>query len=369
MPFVSIIVPVYNVEPYIRECVDSIIGQTCADWELILVDDGSPDGCPMICDEYAAMDGRIKVIHQKNAGVAVARNTGLDVAQGEWIWFVDSDDVVDMSHVDDAAEWLREHPEIDLVMFDLETFKDGEAVPARHGKFVVADTHLSKNDFLMKHICYHHPRLWYHRRGMAGIPHSHPLDRHPRPRSTDFGNIGQLTSGTSVPRNTGAGTGGTPDTCLPPVRFTRGMKTGEDGEFQYKYLMRCKKPARVFSTIYYYRQREGSATNMSDSRLQVVKDTVQVYRNLLAFMQEEHVKLEPWLTIRLQGTMKILLYSISKSRLQNHDQIQTTIRNIMRSYSQAGYHTFNAPLFKIAYRSVRLYCFLLKINLYLKGLK
>jgi len=95
MPVISIIVPVYNVEPYLRRCVDSILVQTFADFECILVDDGSTDNCPTICDEYAEKDNRVIVIHQKNAGVSAARNTGLDVVCGEWIGFVDSDDWCD----------------------------------------------------------------------------------------------------------------------------------------------------------------------------------------------------------------------------------------------------------------------------------
>jgi len=92
MPQISIIVPVYNVEPYLRKCIDSIITQTFTDFECILIDDGSPDNCPAICDEYAAKDNRLFVIHQKNAGVSAARNAGLDIAQGELTGFVDSDD-------------------------------------------------------------------------------------------------------------------------------------------------------------------------------------------------------------------------------------------------------------------------------------
>ena len=95
MPQISIIVPVYNVEPYLRKCIDSILAQTFTDFECILIDDGSPDNCPAICDEYAAKDSRIIVIHQKNAGVSAARNAGLDIARGEWIGFVDSDDWCD----------------------------------------------------------------------------------------------------------------------------------------------------------------------------------------------------------------------------------------------------------------------------------
>lgn len=98
MPNISVIVPVYKVEPFIRRCVDSILSQTYEDFELILVDDGSPDNCGAICDEYAAMDGRVQVIHQKNGGLSAARNAGIDFvfanSRSQWLAFVDSDDWV-----------------------------------------------------------------------------------------------------------------------------------------------------------------------------------------------------------------------------------------------------------------------------------
>ena len=91
-PFFSIIIPVYNVAPYLRECLDSVLAQTFTDWEAICVDDGSTDCSGAILDEYAAKDSRFRVIHQPNAGVSAARNKGLDIVQGQWIWFVDGDD-------------------------------------------------------------------------------------------------------------------------------------------------------------------------------------------------------------------------------------------------------------------------------------
>lgn len=98
MPQISVIVPVYKVEPYIRRCVDSILAQTFMDFELILVDDGSPDNCGKICDEYAQKDPRVQVIHQKNGGLSAARNTGIEWAfansDSQWLTFVDSDDWV-----------------------------------------------------------------------------------------------------------------------------------------------------------------------------------------------------------------------------------------------------------------------------------
>ena len=95
MPQISVIVPVYNVQRYLRRCVDSILSQTFSNLEVILVDDGSPDRCGAICDEYAAADPRVKVIHKPNGGLSSARNAGIEAAAGEYLAFVDSDDWLD----------------------------------------------------------------------------------------------------------------------------------------------------------------------------------------------------------------------------------------------------------------------------------
>jgi glycosyltransferase involved in cell wall biosynthesis len=100
MPELSIIVPVYKVEKYLPKCLDSILAQTFKDYELILIDDGSPDRCGRICDEYAVRDSRITVIHQGNEGVSSARNKGLAIAKGRYVTFVDSDDAVDTNAYD-----------------------------------------------------------------------------------------------------------------------------------------------------------------------------------------------------------------------------------------------------------------------------
>lgn len=94
-PLISVIVPIYKVEDYLQECIESIINQTYDNLEIILVDDGSPDRCPVLCDEYAQKDGRIKVIHKSNGGLSDARNAGLDACTGEIVSFVDSDDFID----------------------------------------------------------------------------------------------------------------------------------------------------------------------------------------------------------------------------------------------------------------------------------
>ncbi len=107
-PVISVIVPVYNVEPYLEECVRSIQNQSLREIEIILVDDGSPDNCPQMCDRYAGEDGRIRVIHQKNAGVSAARNAGLRAARGDYIAFVDSDDWVHPDYLSVMQEHM--HP-------------------------------------------------------------------------------------------------------------------------------------------------------------------------------------------------------------------------------------------------------------------
>lgn len=95
MPEISVIVPVYKVEKYLDRCIESIVNQTYPDFELILVDDGSPDGSPILCDKWAEKDSRVHVIHKKNGGASSARNAGLEIAKGNWIAFADSDDWLD----------------------------------------------------------------------------------------------------------------------------------------------------------------------------------------------------------------------------------------------------------------------------------
>lgn len=99
-PKISVIVPIYNAVTYLSCCLDSILAQTFIDWELILVDDGSPDLCGVICDDYAKKDSRIRVIHKPNGGVSSARNSGLDVAKGEYICFIDADDKIDSRYLE-----------------------------------------------------------------------------------------------------------------------------------------------------------------------------------------------------------------------------------------------------------------------------
>ena len=117
MPFVSIVVPVYKVEKYLERCIKSLISQTLSDIEIILVDDGSPDQCPALCDAWAERDGRIKVIHKNNGGLSSARNAGMCIARGKYIGFVDSDDHVEPDMYQ-KMYFAAEQYQVDFVMSD-----------------------------------------------------------------------------------------------------------------------------------------------------------------------------------------------------------------------------------------------------------
>ena len=156
---VSIVIPIYNVEKYLRECVDSVLRQSYKDLEIILVDDGSPDRCGEICDEYARIDSRITVIHKPNGGLSDARNAGMELASGKYIYFVDSDDYI----LDDAIEKLvaaSERYRTDILILDALNYNEKGFTPPfmesliHKGKYplsygtVVLNKMFDKNDYI-----------------------------------------------------------------------------------------------------------------------------------------------------------------------------------------------------------------------------
>ncbi len=129
-PLVSVVIPVYNVEKYLERCVDSVLAQTYPNVEIILVDDGSPDGSPAICDRYAAEHNNISVVHKPNGGLASARNAGMKVMHGEYLFFIDSDDWIDPETLEELVE-IAERTGVDFVRYSpmyagWPNHKDGE---------------------------------------------------------------------------------------------------------------------------------------------------------------------------------------------------------------------------------------------------
>lgn len=322
--FISIIVPVYNVENYLRECLDSISQLKAFSWEAILVDDGSTDTSGQICDEYAKLDSRFRVIHQKNVGVSAARNAGLDAAKGEWIWFVDSDDSINPDFEFSNPEVLND---ADYVLFDMRKFRDGEELNSLdHQKSTVKCTDLSKNDFLCKYQCNHHQRLFY-KKTLVMIEHHQRL------------------------------------------AFSLGTRVGEDLEFQYKYLTRCQRPARLDAVLYNYRLREGSATQDNNYRRKNLEDLPQVIKRLLKWCKDENVKPEPWLEMRIQQMFQNLLYSASLVKAVNKKTLQSTVRQFLDAWSNQGFEFPKSAKMKLAHWSVIAYFIINKLYLRIKGIK
>lgn len=322
--YLTIIVPVYNVERYLRTCLDSIAQLKAFSWEAILVDDGSTDTSGQICDEYATQDSRFRVIHQKNAGVSAARNAGLDAAKGEWIWFVDSDDSINPDFEISNPEVLDD---ADYVLFDMRKFHDGEELNSLgHQKSTVKCTDLSKNDFLCKYQCNHHPRLFYKKTWVM-------IDHHQR------------------------------------LAFSLGTRVGEDLEFQYKYLTRCQRPARLDAVLYNYRLREGSATQDDSYRRKNLEDLPQVIERLLKWCKDENVKPEPWLEMRIQQMFQNLLYSTSLVKEVEMKVLQATIRSLLLAFREQGFNFPKMAKMKLAYGSVNTYFVLNRVYLKLKGIK
>lgn len=327
--FLTMIVPVYNVERYLRACLDSIAALKAVEWEAILVDDGSTDGSGAICDEYAEQNARFRVIHQQNAGVSAARNAGLEAARGEWIWFVDSDDIVDVKCVPHMQKWLQQNSKVDYVMFDLKKFDDGEEVTLDRNFFsssrkdginIIQES--SKNDFLLKYVCAQHQTLWYKRKLIEQYHN----------------------------------------------RFTLGIRNSEDGEFMAKYLMVMKHPIFVDDVIYYYRMREGSAMHLPNVLRNIVEDVPVVFFNLLRWMDLVGQKVEPWWNHWLMKMVQNLL--VQAGRYQNLDkrQFQKTIREILNACADKGFSFVHGKKMWLVYRSITAYFWVNKLYLKLKGL-
>ena len=208
LPTLSIIVPVYNVEKYLRECVDSIIVSTFTDWELLLIDDGTPDKSGVICDEYAQIDNRIKVFHKKNGGVSSARNWGLENAKGNWVTFIDADDIISPMFLEGLMTPVFLNHDLDLVHGGCTNWKDG----------TTADI----NQFYKDYVGNEFNLIFEKFRGLAV--------------SKLFRMVNINNWSKSL-----------------PLRFDEKMKIAEDMAFTMDYLLTVKKFAFVSEVGYYYR--------------------------------------------------------------------------------------------------------------------
>lgn len=154
-PLVSIIIPVYNVADYIRPCLDSALAQTYKNLQIITVDDGSPDECGNICEEYAKRDSRIEVVHKENGGLSSARNAGLLAAKGEYIYFFDSDDLIENNLIERCLETMI-MTESDVVVFNYDRVPNGGKSPEFHkAREIVINSVEERKDFICNVLCKH----------------------------------------------------------------------------------------------------------------------------------------------------------------------------------------------------------------------
>lgn len=286
MPRLSVIVPVYNVEAYLPECIDSILAQTLRDLELILIDDGSPDGCGRICDARAAEDSRVRVIHQANRGVSAARNAGLAAAQGDYIGFVDPDDWIAPECFEALAEAAEaQQAQIAVCGF---TFCD-EAGKAQYDQAV--------------------PEGRYDRESLLLSIYGMPNRLH--------GSMCNKLFARSV---------------LDGLRFDESVAIGEDWLLLYECYCRTNKAVALADCFYRVRMREHSATRSASARLYLRK--LETYLRLCDYAAD-HPR-----SVRRQAAAKALdACMTNKSELRKqaeHGDALKRVNKLMRQRALRG---------------------------------
>jgi glycosyltransferase involved in cell wall biosynthesis len=282
-PEISIIVPVYNVEPYIHKCIDSILAQTFTDFELILVNDGSPDNCGRICNEYANKDSRVKVIHKENGGQSEARNIGLDIAKGKYIGFVDSDD------------WIE--PDMYELLYRM----------CENNKCDIANctSIIHYEDKVVK-------------KG------SHPLTIHNREEAIKTLLEGELYDEvvwTKLIKKD----------LLKDIRFPEGL-IYEDTAFTYKIIHKTEKVCCIGAPKYHYIKRENSTMDQAIKGVRI--DGVIIYDEMYKFIDENYKGLSKLVTLKLANNAMVLLnlMSTKKDFKKNYKKQYNLVVSILNRY-------------------------------------
>ncbi len=229
MDKVSIIIPVYNVEKYLPECLESVLSQTYKQWEAILVDDGSKDSSGHICDRYAQLDARFRVIHQNNSGAASAKNTGLDNVNGDYIAFIDSDDFVE-PHWLERLLTVAQKENADIVEYEFDKKYKTHTEKVNHGSKAI--DRFTAHSYLEQYL-----NIW-----------SNSLFCNKLLRKEVVGEI----------------------------RFRRERRCIDDEFFTYKVLSQAKKIVRIPDVLYHYRQRASSAVYSERNQKQIADDALEV---------------------------------------------------------------------------------------------
>lgn len=268
---ISIIIPIYKVEKYLSQCIDSLISQTESDIEIILVDDGSPDACGEICDEYAKNDNRIVVIHQPNKGVSAARNAGLDIAKGEYIGFVDPDDWVAPEMFGEMLKVMSSN-DVEFVICGYDYYDEAGYLDKKRRYVEKSNETISQKEIL-------------HR--FADMP---PSIRH--------GVCNKLFKKT-----------------LLHTQFKEGLHSSEDVLFLTEYVQNVRNAVVIHKPFYKNRVRDGSATH-GELSVDSLADSLMVHDK----MYEDSIKLYPELKSYCGAFLMdvcVLKYSMAERKLQS----------------------------------------------------
>ncbi|MGX2961379.1 glycosyltransferase [Peribacillus sp. JNUCC 23] len=281
-PKISIIVPVYKVEPYIHKCIDSILEQTFTDFELILVNDGSPDNCGNICDEYAEQDSRVRVVHKENGGQATARNMALDIATGNYIGFVDSDD------------WIE--PDMYELLYNMCINNDCDIASCT-----------SKIYFNNKTV----------------INGTHPLTIHDRNQAMKTMLEGELYDEvvwTKLFKRS----------LLKDIRFPIGVMY-EDTAFTYKVIHRSEKVCCIGEPKYNYIKRDSSTMDRAIKNISI--DAVLIYDEMYKFINEHYRELSSLVALKLANSSMVVLNLISSSgKFKEYKEKYYAVIDILNKY-------------------------------------
>lgn len=314
-PKVTIIVPVYNVEKYLRRCVDSLLSQTYSNIEIILVDDGSPDGSPDICDEYAQKESSIKVVHKKNGGLSSARNAGIEAASGDYLTFVDSDDWIASDTIQYSLNKMKEHS-ADVIQNEFKmVYSQDDAI---ENPSEIVET------FEGKEILQHYLR-------QSTIDGSYSVCRCLFPRE-----------------------------AIKPVRFREG-KINEDIDFKYKVLSNCKKMV-VTNQIKYFYFQQGSSLSTGGLK----KRDFDLYDAANALMDlatnEQYGKIKFYAEVKQARTPFSLLCKIAYFGIQDKTIDKTEVVSKLTTEHRSAYKVlFKAPLSMS--RKVLVICFAINYRL------
>jgi glycosyltransferase involved in cell wall biosynthesis len=291
-PLISIIVPIYNVQEYLYRCVDSIINQTYKNLEIILVDDGSPDNCPQICDDYAKKDNRIKVVHKENGGLSDARNAGMKVATGEYISFIDSDDYVSLDFIQ--------------TLYNTMILENSDIVECNVVKFY-ENNYLDKYEDDLKILNYDTVK------GLSALISENPFHQHVWNKLYKADLVLDI---------------------FYPVG-----KLNEDEFWTYQVFGRAKKVSKLNKTMYYYFQRANSIMGKSYSIRRL--DALEGRYNRHLYIIKNFPQLELQSKIDLYGSCIFAYQSILKYMSGKEKNIAKSIVNKYRKNYNLSFREIN----------------------------